>query len=183
MNNSKLFLGLLVGAILGTASTYIVMSKIKRDALGDYQARIDELIEGGTPPIFGDFDVMPSEPISSTYAEELIENYNCSSTAFMFAKNRTLKGWNIERSVINSLFNLYRERSPTGIQLYLGKHDEPNNKMHTLIWMACKDTIYVENGAQVETTILLKDKPNSIFQYVKPCPLNCPKNDITYECD
>jgi hypothetical protein len=123
-----------------------------------------------------------SHPITFDYAQELIENYNCGNTRLSNTDGVVLKGWHLEKHLIDSLFRVYADRDVSGLQVYLGKHEEADNTSHTLIWMAVKDTIVIQGNRREETMKLLIDQPNTIFQYVKPCPINCPKNDFSISC-
>jgi hypothetical protein len=179
----------LVSALTITAAitiTYVLTKKQYDNVLAEQNSVIEKLkqqLSEAERPRPLDFGVMPSEPISNEYAEQLIENYNCGDTTLTNNSNTTIKGWHIERELIESLFRAYAGRGVDGIQVYLGKHNEANNKSHTLIWMAVKDTTIGSGAGQRKSMKLLMDKPGTVFQYVKPCPLNCPENDFSHRCD
>ncbi|MDZ4823401.1 MAG: hypothetical protein SH856_08075 [Flavobacteriales bacterium] len=183
MNNNKLFLGLLLGLVAGGLGTYFVTgtAHVERDsaiqkALDDIRTDINEMKEG--EPL--EFLTMESAPVTQNYADNLIRNYCAGNTRLKTHDQTTLKGWFIEKSFIEQLFIQYADQNPTGLTLYLGKHNEADNRSHTLLWMACKD---VPDGSGGTTTELLLDRPNSIYQYVKPCPPNCPRIDLATSCN
>jgi hypothetical protein len=172
--------------VIGAVVSYISVSNNYKRNLNDQRIALDSLqIQISTLNRQNNisFEQRESRPIPRDIALNLIENYCNGETTLRDSNDVILRGWHIERHLIEKLFQTYQREGATGIQVYLGKHNEGGNTSHTLIWMACKESI--ERRAQGDTLKmeLLVHKDSTIYQYVKPCPINCPRNDLGISCD
>jgi hypothetical protein len=186
MKKSSIYVLATIFFALGAVVSYYVVSNKLTNSITEQKITIDSLqtqIVTLSRQNNVTFEQRESRPIPADTALYLINNYNCGQTTLKDSDNVVLKGWHIEKHLIEKLFNTYRNEGVTGIQVYLGKHNEGSNTSHTLIWMACKEIQEVRNGRDTVRMELLINKDSTIYQYVKPCPINCPRNDFAIDCD
>ncbi len=163
-NNSKFFLGVLLGLAIGVSSTFLLVrsSPGRADAEGSAE------------------DTMPLSPgedkahIQLSAAREMIANYRTGNQILRIG-NDTLQGWYIEKTEIDSVLNTAHPETE-GLQFYIARKQK--NGEFTLVWLASKDTVI--NGSS-ERWLVYKDERtirSTIREYVRPCPINCPQNKL-----
>lgn len=185
MNNSKLFLGLLLGLVIGALGAYIIWSPAQQTAtdaasgadttIQQMEAkRLEALIMESTQIVFDipdSRDIPASDPLATEDAARLLAKYKSAGPHFKNTNNEILLGWFLEKDMIDSLFDTHTNAN--GIRIYLGKHDTQTNKSHCLIWMASK----LNDGENpVDTTGSQNYFTTNVLQYVRPCPPYCKKS-------
>ncbi len=109
-------------------------------------------------------------------AQDMVAAYvdSLNPTHLTYDGTNTLKGWYIERCVIEELFNMYPNAD--GLQLYVGlKENESNKMVNELVWMASQLT--TSGGVTIRENCI--SLPLSVIDHAKSCPTICAdKNDL-----
>ncbi len=164
MSTNSILTGIL-GLAAGAAVTYFVVSPSKIEASAPLSTTSPTQIFSisAPPPCEAD-----SKVITINDANTFVSAY-LSGANHLKSGNANLKGWYLERCVIEEIFTNFPNAD--GIQLYVGQLPNGDNN---LVWVASKDTI-VNNENQRENILA----SNSIYDYTTRCPVMCPtKNDF-----
>lgn len=155
----QLLIGLTLGATIGALACFLICKSI-------FQTKpSEEFIQfGQTTDHSGNLESFTVDTLCLSIAQKWVKSY-LSTTTLRAPGSGTpkLEGWFIPRTIIDELLTRKYPHAE-GLQCFIAK--KPDNT-HTTIWMAR------ERG--VADSLCLGDAI-SIWEYVDPCPNNCPSN-------
>lgn len=163
----------LAGAVIASAAWYFTSNKQEASSTETVQdaSKNSEMVAAASAPQEETCQIRKDHAISWQDAQSLTGAYlNTVGTPKLVASDgSTLKGWYIEKCVIEDLFRLYPESD--GLQLYVAlKTPEGANPYHDLVWVASQLT---KVGNQMERTNCNSEQ-YTVMDFATPCPTNCP---------
>lgn len=135
----------------------------------------DTLAQGLTNTTIDCSALIASHAITYAQAKDYVKDYLGTPNRLTYDGTNTLKGWYIDRCIIEDLFTRYPNAD--GLQLYVGAKKETSTSpwSNNLVWMASQ--IVEVNGVKLrENCIALT---NSVMDFASCCPNFCPdRNDL-----
>jgi len=165
MSTAKLLFAGITGAALSAGIMYA--SGTKAEAANP----VSPLPGKAIAPPENECQLTKDHSISLADARVMTATYASSANPhhLTYDGNNTLKGWFIDRCIIEDLFRKYPKAD--GLQLYIGEAGSAYN----LVWMASQE--YLEAGDTLRENCI--SLPFSVMDMAASCPFRCPdRNDL-----
>lgn len=166
----------LAGAVIASAAWYFTSNNAENKVADSEQnaSKNSEMVAAAPAPQDETCRIRKDHAISWQDAQSLTGAYlnNPSTPKLLASDGSTLKGWYIEKCVIEDLFRIYPESD--GLQLYVAlKTPAGANPYHDLVWVASQ---LVKDGDDM-VRMNCMNQPETVMDLSVHCPVNCPSRN------
>lgn len=180
MSTTNSIIAGIAGAAIASAGWYFAGQNSEESTNAEPSFQKSAEMVSGQSLMAGDSTSCPQKTahvITFLEAQKMVTDYLLPANTYRLTYDgtNTLKGWYLDRCIIESLFQSYPNAD--GLQVYVGtKYDDAvHANVNTLIWMASQ--LLNDNGTMVRENCI--SVPNTVMDYAVGCPINCPtKNNL-----